>query len=68
MIHYVHSIALPSDGEYGHGVREGTIEITDINKPITEQKWTEAGKTGMENYTCARAQKALTEIRRLRWF
>jgi hypothetical protein len=67
-IHYSASIAWPSDGQYGHGVRQGTIEITDINKPIAEQKWTEAEKTGPENYTLMRAAKALTEIRRLRWF
>jgi hypothetical protein len=68
VIHYSHSIAWPSDGEYGHGVRQGLIEILDINKPITEQRWTEADKTGIENYTNIRAQKALTELRRLRWF
>lgn len=67
-IHYVHSIAWPTDGEYGHGVRTGAITILDVNKPIAEQKWTEADKTGMENYTAVRAGIALTEIRRLRWF
>ena len=68
MIHYTHSIAWPTDGEYGHGVRTGKIQILDVNKPIAEQKWTENEKTGLENYTAARAGLALTEIRRLRWF
>ncbi len=67
-IHYSHSISWPSDGEYGHGVRGGTIQILDINKSLVDQKWTEADKSGPENYTLVRAQKSLTEIRRLRWF
>lgn len=67
-IHYSHSVAWPSDGEYGHGVRQGIITILDVTKPITEQKWIEDDKTGSENYTSIRAQKSLSEIRRLRWF
>ncbi len=66
---YSHSIAWPSDGRYGHGVRQGLIEISDIKAPIQNQLWNEANKTGSENYTHMRAQKAQkTEIRRLRWF
>ncbi|MEI6057865.1 MAG: hypothetical protein WCQ60_02735 [bacterium] len=68
VLHYVHSIAWPSDGEYGHGVRSGTISIIDINKPLLEQIWEEAGKTGLENYTRERATAATTELRRLNWF
>ena len=71
-IHYTHSIAWPSDGVYGTGVRQGTIDILDIKKPITEQSWSEAGKISsgkdantQENYTFARALKARTEIRRM---
>jgi hypothetical protein len=67
-IHYAHSIAWPSDGEYGHGVRDGLITIADINKPLPQQIWTEAEKTGAENYTLARALKSATELRRLNWF
>lgn len=64
-IHYTHAVAWPSDGEYGHGVRQGTIEILDPEKPVTEQRWIEAEKTGDENYTFTRALKSVTEIRRL---
>jgi hypothetical protein len=64
-LHYTHSVAWPSDGEYGHGVKQGTIEILDINKPLIEQKWTENGKTGAENYTFSRAQKSTTNLRRM---
>ena len=71
-IHYSHSIAWPSDGVYGHGVRQGMIEIIDIKKPLTEQRWTEADKIGTssniatcENYTYARSMKARTQIRRM---
>ncbi len=62
-IHYSHSIAWPTDGEYGHGVRQGIITILNPDKPITEQEWTENEKMGDENYTFVRAKKAKTEIR-----
>ncbi len=67
-IHYTHSIAWTTDGEYNHGVRTGTITVSDINKPIAEQIWEENEKTGPENYTSARALKSVTELRRLNWF
>ena len=67
-IHYVNSVAWPTDGEYGHGVRDGVIVITDINKPLTSQDWTESSKIGAENYTLTRALKSTTELRRLNWF
>jgi hypothetical protein len=53
IIHYVHAIAWPSDGEYGHGIHEGTIKIVDLEKDIVDQKWVENGKEGEENYTHA---------------
>ncbi|MDP3996344.1 MAG: hypothetical protein Q8P86_01470 [bacterium] len=65
---YVHSLAWPSDGPYGHGVREGVIEITDVTKPVSEQKWVENGKMGAENLTQERAKKSEVSIRRLKWF
>ncbi len=68
VLHYAHSVAWPTDGEYGHGLHKGIIEITDINKGITEQRWIELEKTGEENYTFMRALKSKTEVRRLRWF
>jgi hypothetical protein len=66
-IHYSHSIAWPTDGEYGHGVRQGIIEVYHADKPITEQDWTENGKIGDENYTFVRAKKSKTDIRRFPW-
>lgn len=68
LIHYTHSIAWPSDGKYRHGVRQGTIQITDAKAPIYAQAWTEQGKTGAENNTWTRMQPIegnITEIRRL---
>lgn len=66
-LHYTHAMAWPTDGEYGHGIRQGEIQITDPAKSILEQKWIEAGKTGADNYTFTRARKSRTEIRRLNW-
>lgn len=67
-IYYIHAMTWPSDGEYGHGIHEGKIEIIDLQKPIVDQNWIELGKTGEENYTYARAKKSMTELRRLNWF
>ena len=64
-LHYVHAIAWPTDGEYGHGIHEGKIDIVDPNKAILEQRWIENEKTGEENYTFSRAKKSTTEIRKL---
>jgi hypothetical protein len=60
-IHYVHSVAWPTDGEYGHGVRVGQIDILDPEKSILEQNWSE--KDALE-----RGKNSRTEIRRLRSF
>ena len=68
ILHYVHAMAWPTDGEYGHGVRYGKIEIIDSHMPLAEQKWIEVEKTGTENYTFQRAQNSRTELRRLNWF
>jgi len=73
-IFYSHAVAYPEDGIYGTGVRQGEIEISDTHKPITEAKWTEEGKIGKTSISSStnrlflRAQKSLTEIRRLNWF
>jgi hypothetical protein len=67
-IHYTHSIAWPEDGFYGHGVRQAIIEILDIKKGLTDQKWIENEKTGPENPTYLRATISKTEIRRLNWW
>jgi len=73
-ITYSHSVAYPEDGVYGTGVRQGEIEILNIDKPITEAKWTEEDKVGepsiteSKNRLYIRAQKSKTELRRLNWF
>jgi hypothetical protein len=66
-ISYTHAMAWPTDGEYGHGVKQGVIRVSDLTKPITEQEWLEDGRHDDENYTLARAKKSKTEIRRLNW-
>ncbi len=40
-ITYIHSFQYPNDGLYNHGVRQEKIEITDINKSLLEQNWSE---------------------------
>lgn len=66
-IAYTHALDWRIDGLYGHGVRQGTITVTDPTKPLVEQQWTEQGKTGVENETRERAaHAAAVEIRRLR--
>lgn len=66
-LHYVHSFQWSTDGIYGHGIREGTIEITDPNKPILDQVWKEDEKEGMQNETWKLAKEAkVVEIRRLK--
>lgn len=40
-INYSHSFQYPTDGLYNHGVRQETITITDSNKNILEQNWSE---------------------------
>jgi len=66
---YTHSIAWPSDGVCGHGVRIGTITVTDPLIRLADQVWEEHGKAGAENYTHGRATKAeTTSLRRLNWF
>jgi len=40
-IQYTHSFQYPTNGLYNHGVRQETITITDNNKPILEQNWSE---------------------------
>ena len=67
-IHYSHAVAYPEDGIYGTGVKQGTIEIIDSHKPITEQRWTENGKVQEQNRLFVRAQKSKTEVRRLKWW
>ena len=66
-LYYSHAVAYPEDGVYGTGIKQGTIEIVDVNKPITEALWTEDSKTGTNNRIYNRAQKSNTQVRRLKW-
>lgn len=47
-LQFVHSFQYPTDGQYNHGVRQEKIEITDVNKNILEQNWSEPQ---MKEYT-----------------
>ncbi len=67
-IYYSHSISYPEDGLYGHGVRQGVIEIVNSNEIITKQKWIENGHEGENNQIYKKAKGAKTELRRLNWF
>lgn len=58
---YTHSYQWSTDGQYHHGVRHGTIQITDPTKSILNQIWTEKEKTGKENETFQKANAA-TEV------
>ncbi|MBP9695483.1 MAG: hypothetical protein KBD73_03725 [Candidatus Magasanikbacteria bacterium] len=66
-INYTHALDWRADGLYNHGVRQGTIEILDPKKSLTDQIWIESGKAGEENETLERAIYAKTLlIRRLK--
>jgi hypothetical protein len=65
-IYYTHSLNWSTDGIYNHGVRQGVITITDINKNIEKQSWEENRITGEKNETQMRAETAKTlQIKRL---
>ncbi len=66
-IHYSHAVAYPEDGVYGSGIKQGTIEILDTSKPITDARWTENEKQDDSNRIFVRAKKSKTELRRLKW-
>ncbi|HEU0081162.1 MAG TPA: hypothetical protein VFQ72_04060 [Candidatus Paceibacterota bacterium] len=65
---YAHSYAWPSDGLYGHGVREGDILVHGPGDAadLLAGTWKEQGKVGADNYTheSAKAAKEVS-IRRL---
>ncbi len=67
IIHYPHSFAWSSDGQNGHGIKQGQIEITNLHKNILEQIWIENFKTGADNETFKHAQMAQEiKIKRLK--
>ena len=66
-IYYTHSLSWRIDGRYNHGVRQGVIQIRDLEKNLLEQKWIEQEKEGEENETLERARKSrILEIRRMK--
>lgn len=67
IIYYTHSFTWSSDGQFGHGIKQGQIKITDPDKNILEQLWTEKEKTGNDNETYHHAELARElKIKRLR--
>ncbi len=67
-IHYTHAVAYPEDGQYGTGIKQGTVEIVDSQRAITDQKWNEHEHENTTTRIFTRAQKSTTEVRRLNWF
>lgn len=57
-IYYVHSFHWTTDGQYDHGVRKGTIEITDPEEDLLKQKWIEKEKENDDNETYQHAKMA----------
>lgn len=67
VVNYVHARAWTNEGQFGHGVSEGTITISKPKAGILEQTWEENGFTGNKNETYLEAKQAKTfEIRRLK--
>lgn len=66
-LHYSHAAAYPEDGLYNTGIRQGTIEILDPARPITDGRWQESTAAETERIW-NRAKGSETEVRRLRWF
>lgn len=65
-VHYTHSYQWAADGQYDHGIRTGSILISNQNALLLEAQWTEQGKIGPENETLTRAKHAKQiSIRRL---
>jgi hypothetical protein len=66
-ITYTHALQWKTDGKYNHGIKSGTITVTNTKKLLITQTWEEDGeKTKEKNETYWRAKTANTlEIRRL---
>ncbi|MBH41493.1 MAG: hypothetical protein CL685_02165 [Candidatus Magasanikbacteria bacterium] len=66
-IYYTHSLKWFADGKHNHGVKQGSITITEPQQDITKQLWEESGKKDKENETLWRAKTAnKIALRRLR--
>lgn len=64
---YVHAVAYPEDGLYGTGIRQGRIDISYPDQPLTSQLWTEDASAEKAGRIFERASASRTEIRRLKW-
>ncbi len=66
-IEYVHSLQWKKDGLYNHGIRTGSMHISDREAALAEQGWEEDGYTNKEeNETLQRIVNATrVELRRL---
>lgn len=66
---YAHSFRWRNEGQYDHGVRQGTISWTDPTTSLLEDSWIEKNQTRTNNDTFLHAQEAERfEIRRLNIF
>ena len=65
-LYYSHTMAYPEDGVYGTGIKQGSISIIDPAKDILEQDWNEYGKHNTDLPLFVRAQKSITQLRRLK--
>ena len=67
LIRYTHSFKRQKDGQYGHGVRQGVIEVVAPTQTLAEQHWQETGDNDERNETLAQLRRAKTvTLRRLR--
>ena len=65
-LYYTHTFQWSTDGKYNHGIKSGMIEITDVQKPLLDQKWIESEKIDEQNETYLRAREAeVLELKRL---
>ena len=64
-ISYSHAVAYPEDGVYGTGIKQGTIDLTDMSMPLSKQNWSEGSFSNETNPIRIRSDKSKTEIRRL---
>ncbi len=66
-IQYVHARTWSSEGRYGHGIMNGTIEIIYPKDNLISQRWTEKNLSGEQNETFLEARRAkVLQIRRVK--
>ncbi|MFA5127482.1 MAG: hypothetical protein WC457_00575 [Patescibacteria group bacterium] len=66
-ISYIHARAWSVEGQYGHGVSHGEIEILTPERSLLDQTWEELGKLNDTNETYLEAKNAkVFEVRRIK--